>query len=69
MAKDNVVVSSDLISLLCELSKIKKEEDKTKQKKVEELNNDVSFASMMAELSQVAKVSKIKEPKKKKGCC
>ena len=70
MAKDNVDVSSDLSSLLGELSKIKKEEDKTKQKKVEELNNDVSFASMMAELSQVAKDTKKKkllvEPEKKK---
>tara|TARA_E500000318_G_scaffold111162_1_gene128733 strand:+ start:3394 stop:4524 length:1131 start_codon:yes stop_codon:yes gene_type:complete len=70
MANDNVDVSSDLSSLLGELSKIKKEEDKSKQKKVEELNNDVSFASMMAELSQVAKNTKKKkllvEPKKKK---
>ena len=70
MAKDNVDVSSDLSSLLGELSKIKKEEDKTKQKKVEELNNDISFASMMAELSQVAKDTKKKkllvEPEKKK---
>ena len=61
MAKDNVDVSSDLSSLLGELSKIKKEEDKTKQKKVEELNNDISFASMMAELSQVAKDTKKKK--------
>ena len=71
MAKDNVDVSSDLSSLLGELSKIKKEEDKTKQKKVEELNNDVSFASMMAELSQVAKDTKKKkllvEPEMKSG--
>ena len=70
MANDNVDVSSDLSSLLGELSKIKKEEDKSKQKKVEELNNDVSFASMMAELSQVAKDTKKKkllvEPEKKK---
>ena len=70
MAKDNVDVSSDLSSLLSELSKVKKEEDKSKQKKVEELNNDVSFASMMAELSQVAKNTKKKkllvEPEKKK---
>ena len=70
MAKDNVDVSSDLSSLLSELSKVKKEEDKSKQKKVEEINNDVSFASMMAELSQVAKDTKKKkllvEPEKKK---
>jgi len=70
MAKDNVDVTSDLSSLLSELSKVKKEEDKSKQKKVEEINNDVSFASMMAELSQVAKDTKKKkllvEPKKKK---
>jgi len=70
MAKDNVDVTSDLSSLLSELSKVKKEEDKSKQKKVEEINNDVSFASMMAELSQVAKDTKKKkllvEPEKKK---
>ena len=70
MAKDNVDVSSDLSSLLSELSKVKKEEDKSKQKKVEEINNDISFASMMAELSQVAKDTKKKkllvEPEKKK---
>lgn len=62
MAKDNVDVSSDLGSLLSELSKAKAEEKKKKQKKVEELNKDVSFASMMAELSEVAKeTQKIKE--------
>ena len=70
MAKDNVDVTSDLSSLLSELSKVKKEEDKSKQKKVEEINNDISFASMMAELSQVAKDTKKKkllvEPEKKK---
>ena len=42
------------------------EEDKKKQEKVEELNKDSSFANMMAELSQVAKVTKVKEPEKKK---
>jgi len=68
MSKNNVDVSSDLSSLLGELSKIKKEEDKTKQKKVEEINKDVSFASMMAELSEVAKetekpVLKVIKPK------
>ena len=62
MAKNNVDVSSDLGSLLSELSKAKAEEKKKKQKKVEELNKDVSFASMMAELSEVAKeTQKIKE--------
>ena len=62
MAKNNVDVSSDLGSLLSELSKAKAEEKKKEQKKVEELNKDVSFASMMAELSEVAKeTQKIKE--------
>jgi len=62
MVKNNVDVSSDLGSLLSELSKAKAEEKKKKQKKVEELNKDVSFASMMAELSEVAKkTQKIKE--------
>jgi len=58
MAKDNVDVSSDLGSLLSELSKAKAEEKQREQKKVEELNKDVSFASMMAELSEVAKETK-----------
>ena len=66
MSKDNVDVSSDLGSLLGELAKAKAEEQKKKQEKVEELNKDSSFANMMAELSQVAKVTKVKEPEKKK---
>ena len=66
MSKDNGDVSSDLGSLLGELAKAKAEEQKKKQEKVEELNNDSSFANMMAELSQVAKVTKVKEPEKKK---
>jgi hypothetical protein len=61
MAKDNVDVSSDLGSLLGELAKVKAEEDKKKQEKVIELKNDSSFANMMAELSQVAKVTKVKK--------
>ena len=65
MSKDNVDVSSDLGSLLGELAKAKAEEQKKKQEKVEELNKDSSFANMMAELSQVAKVTKVKEPEKK----
>ena len=64
MAKDNVDVSSDLGSLLGELAKVKAEEDKKKQEKVIELKNDSSFANMMAELSQVAKVTKVKKPVK-----
>ena len=66
MSKDNVDVSSDLGSLLGELAKAKAEEQKKKQEKVKELNKDSSFANMMAELSQVAKVTKVKEPQKKK---
>jgi hypothetical protein len=66
MSKDNVDVSSDLGSLLGELAKAKAEEQKKKQEKVKELNKDSSFANMMAELSQVAKVTKVKEPEKKK---
>ena len=62
MTKDNVDVSSDLGSLLGELAKVKAEEDKKKQEKVIELKNDSSFANMMAELSQVAKVTKVKKP-------
>jgi len=64
MTKDNVDVSSDLGSLLGELAKVKAEEDKRKQEKVIELKNDSSFANMMAELSQVAKVTKVKKPVK-----
>ena len=64
MTKDNVDVSSDLGSLLGELAKVKAEEDKKKQEKVIELKNDSSFANMMAELSQVAKVTKVKKPVK-----
>ena len=64
MTKDNVDVSSDLGSLLGELAKVKAEEDKKKQEKVTELKNDSSFANMMAELSQVAKVTKVKKPVK-----
>ena len=55
MSKNSVDVSSDLGSLLGELAKAKLEEDKKKQEKVEKLNQDSSFANMMAELSQVAK--------------
>ena len=70
MSKDNVDVSNDLGSLLDELSKVRQEEEQKKQDKIKELNQDTSFATMMAELSQVAKVTKVKpvpqpEPKKK----
>ncbi len=70
MSKDNVDVSNDLGSLLDELSKVRQEEEQKKQDKIKELNQDSSFATMMAELSQVAKVTKVKpvpqpEPKKK----
>ena len=58
MAKDNVDVSSDLGSLLSELSKAKAEEKQKEQKKVEQISKDSSFASMMAELSEVAKETK-----------
>jgi len=58
MAKDNVDVSSDLGSLLSELSKAKAEEKQKEQKKLEQINKDSSFASMMAELSEVAKETK-----------
>jgi len=58
MAKDNVDVSSDLGSLLSELSKVKEEEIQREQKKVEQISKDSSFASMMAELSEVAKETK-----------
>ena len=69
MAKE-VDTSSDLGSLLDELSKVRKEEEQKKQEKLQEINKDSSFASMMAELSEVAKVTKVKpvsqpEPKKK----
>ena len=72
MSKDNIDVSSDLSSLLSELSQVKKEEQKKVQEKVEKINQDTSFASMMAELSEVAKDDKKKkqkllvEPEKKK---
>ena len=72
MSKDNIDVSSDLSSLLSELSQVKKEEQKKVQEKVEKINQDSSFASMMAELSEVAKSDKKKkekllvEPEKKK---
>jgi len=72
MSKDNIDVSSDLSSLLSELSQVKKEEQKKVQEKVEKINQDTSFASMMAELSEVAKSDKKKkqkllvEPEKKK---
>ena len=70
MSKDNVDVSNDLGFLLDELSKVRQEEEQKKQDKIKELNQDTSFATMMAELSQVAKVTKVKpvpqpEPKKK----
>ena len=51
MSKDSVDVSNDLGSLLGELAKAKAEEQKKKQEKIEQLNKDNSFASMMAELS------------------
>lgn len=72
MSKDSVDVSNDLGSLLGELAKAKAEEQKKKQEKIEQLNKDSSFASMMAELSEVAKKDKKKkqkllvEPEKKK---
>ena len=66
MSKDNVDVSSDLGSLLGELAKAKVEDQKKKLEKVEELNKDSSFADMMAELSQVAKTTKVKKIEKKK---
>ena len=59
MAKDNIDVSNDLGSLLDELSKVRREEEKKKQEKLKEINQDTSFASMMAELSQVAKETKV----------
>ena len=69
MAKKDVEVSSDLGSLLDQLSEVRKQEEEKKQKKLKEINQDSSFASMMAELSEVAKVTKVKpvpqEPKKK----
>jgi len=62
MSKDSVDISNDLGSLLNELSKVRQEEEKKKQEKLKEINQDTSFASMMAELSEVAKQSKkIKE--------
>ena len=69
MAKE-IDTSSDLGSLLDELSKVRKEEEQKKQEKLKEINQDSSFASMMAELSEIAKVTKVKpvpqpEPKKK----
>ena len=71
MSKDSVDVSSDLSSLLGELAKAKAEEQKKKQEKIERLNKDSSFASMMTELSKVAKDDKKKKtllvkPEKKK---
>ena len=66
MSKNNVDVSSDLGSLLGELAKAKVEDQKKKLEKVEELNKDSSFADMMAELSQVAKTTKVKKIEKKK---
>ena len=70
MAKKDVEVSSDLGSLLDQLSEVRKQEEEKKQKKLKEINQDSSFASMMAELSEIAKVTKVKpvpqpEPKKK----
>ena len=68
MAKKEVDTSSDLGSLLDELSKVRKDEEKKKQEKLKEINQDSSFASMMAELSEVAKVTIVKpvaKPKKK----
>jgi len=68
MAKKDVEVSSDLGSLLDQLSEVRKQEEEKKQKKLKEINQDSSFASMMAELSEVAKVTKVKpveQPKKK----
>ena len=70
MAKQDVEVSSDLGSLLDQLSEVRKQEEQKKQEKLKEINQDSSFASMIAELSEVAKVTKVKpvprpEPKKK----
>ena len=70
MAKQDVEVSSDLGSLLDQLSEVRKQEERKKQEKLKEINQDSSFASMIAELSEVAKVTKVKpvprpEPKKK----
>jgi hypothetical protein len=59
MNKNNIDVSSDLGSLLNELSEVRKQEEKKKQEKLKEINKDSSFASMMAELSQVAKETKV----------
>ena len=61
MAKDNIDVSNDLGSLLDQLSEVRKQEEKKKQEKLKEINQDSSFASMMAELSQVAKETKKEE--------
>jgi len=68
MAKKEVDTSSDLGSLLNELSKVRKDEEQKKLEKLKEINQDSSFASMMAELSEVAKVTIVKpveKPKKK----
>ena len=68
MAKKEVDTSSDLGSLLNELSKVRKDEEQKKLEKLKEINQDSSFASMMAELSEVAKVTTVKpveKPKKK----
>ena len=59
MNKNNIDVSNDLGSLLNELSEVRKQEEKKKQEKLKEINKDSSFASMMAELSQVAKETKV----------
>ena len=60
MAKKDVEVSSDLGSLLDQLSEVRRQEEKKKQEKLKEINQDSSFASMMAELSEVAKTTKVK---------
>ena len=60
MAKQDVEVSSDLGSLLDQLSEARRQEEKKKQEKLQEINQDSSFASMMAELSEVAKKTKVK---------
>ena len=60
MAKQDVEVSSDLGSLLDQLSEARRQEEKKKQEKLQEINQDSSFASMMAELSEVAKTTKVK---------
>ena len=60
MAKQDVEVSSDLGSLLDQLSEVRRQEEKKKQEKLKEINQDSSFASMMAELSEVAKTTKVK---------